>query len=94
VLSITPAAIGQLEGYSTPFAVGAPANFTLYDPSATRVFAESDLRGKSHNSPYFGRTLPGRVIATVHDGYATVVEGELVDPDTVAHEAAVREGAR
>jgi dihydroorotase len=94
VLSITPAAIGQLDGYSTPFAEGSPANFTLYDPAATRVFTESDLRGKSHNSPYFGRTLPGRVIATVHDGYATVLDGELVDPATVAHEAAVREGAR
>jgi hypothetical protein len=30
----------------------------------------------------------------VHDGYATVLDGELVDPATVAHEAAVREGAR
>jgi dihydroorotase len=88
VLSITPASIGQLEGYAQPFAAGSPANFTLYDPSAHRVFGESELRGKSRNSPYLGRTLPGRVVATIHNGYATVLDGELVDPEVVAREAA------
>jgi dihydroorotase len=38
VLSRTPAAIGQLAGYDAPFTIGAPANFTLIDPSARRVF--------------------------------------------------------
>ena len=87
VLSAKPAEIGLLAGYDTPFAVGSPANFTLYDPAATRTFATSDLRGKGLNSPYVGRELPGRVIATVHNGYATVLDGELVDSDTVAKEA-------
>jgi dihydroorotase len=88
VLSITPASIGQLDGYAAPFAAGSPANFTLYDPSANRVFTESELRGKSRNSPYLGRSLPGRVMATIHNGYATVLDGELVDPEIVAREAA------
>jgi dihydroorotase len=88
VLSIAPASIGQLEGYALPFAEGSPANVTLYDPSASRVFGESELRGKSRNSPYLGRTLPGRVVATIHNGYATVLDGELVDPEAVAREAA------
>ena len=87
VLSRKPAEIGLLAGYAAPFTVGCPANFTLYDPSATRTFATSDLRGKGLNSPYFGRELPGRVIATVHDGHATVLDGELVDVETVAREA-------
>ena len=87
VLSAKPAEIGRLAGYGTPFAVGAAANFTLYDPSASRAFATSDLRGKGLNSPYLGRELPGRVIATVHNGYATVLDGELVDSETVAQEA-------
>ena len=87
VLSAKPAEIGLLDGYSTPFALGSPANFTLYDPSATRAFATSDLRGKGLNSPYLGRELPGRVIATVHNGYATVLDGELVDAAAVAKEA-------
>lgn len=87
VLSSAPAAIGMLAGYDTPFAVGSAANLTLYDPSATRTFATGDLRGKGLNSPYLGRELPGRVIATVHDGRATVLDGELVDSATVAREA-------
>jgi dihydroorotase len=87
VLSAKPAEIGLLAGYDAPFAIGSPANFTLYDPSATRTFATSDLRGKGLNSPYLGRELPGRVIATVHNGYATVLDGELVDAAAVAKEA-------
>ena len=87
VLSSTPASIGQLDGYALPFAEGSAANFTLYDPNANRVFGDSELRGKSRNSPYLGRALPGRVMATIHNGYATVLDGELVDPEVVAREA-------
>ncbi len=88
VLSTTPAQIGRLAGYDAPFRPGTPANFTLYDPNANRVFGLGDLRGKGVNSPYLGRELPGRVIATVHNGYSTVMDGELVDTETVAHSAA------
>lgn len=77
VLSIAPASIGMLEGYDAPFALGSPANFTLYDPSTTSSFGVERLRGKGVNSPYLGRELPGRVIATVHAGRATVLDGEL-----------------
>lgn len=78
-MSTKPAAIGRLAGYADPFAVGAPAHVVLYDPSVTREFATSHLRGKSINSPYLGFELPGQVIATVHNGYATVLDGELVE---------------
>ena len=92
VLSRTPAEIGLLPGYDAPFAVGSPAHFTLYDPSAVRTFATSDLHGKGLNSPYLGRELPGRVIATVHHGHATVLDGELVDAAIVSTEhSAARE---
>ena len=84
VLSQAPAQIGLLAGYDTPFALGNAANVTLYDPSARRDFSVSDLRGKGVNSPYLGRSLPGRVVTTIHDGYATVLDGELVDQQTVA----------
>ncbi len=87
VLSRMPAEIGLLAGYDTPFAVGSAANVTLYDPAASRTFATGDLRGKGTNSPYLGRELPGRVIATVHNGHATVLDGELVDAERVAKEA-------
>ena len=84
VMSSKPAAIGQLAGYDEAFAPGSPANVVLYDPTASREFGVEQLRGKSLNSPYLGRTLPGRVMATVHYGYPTVLDGELVDVETVA----------
>ena len=89
VLSSTPAAISGVAGYADGIAVGAPANLILIDPSARREFESGDLRGKGRNSPYLGMTLPGRVVATVHDGYATLLDGELVDADGVS--AAARE---
>lgn len=92
VLSSAPAQIGQLAGYSDELAVGTPANFTLYDPGASRVFGIESLRGKSINSPYLTRTLPGRVMATVHNGYATVLDGELVDPGEVTRQQGVHRG--
>ena len=84
ILSRAPAEIGGLTGYAEGIAIGAPAEFTLYDPSAERIFGLDSLRGLGRNSPYLGRTLPGRVITTVHRGYLTVDGGELVDAETVA----------
>jgi dihydroorotase len=92
VLSSAPAAIGRLAGYDAPFAIGAPANLTLYDPSVSRTFTVDDLHGKSVNSPYLERVLPGRVMTTIHDGYPTVLDGALVDEKTVANEAEKRNG--
>ncbi|MFC5501680.1 dihydroorotase [Lysinimonas soli] len=83
VLSIAPAAIGRLAGYDAPLTVGAPANLTLYDPSVRRAFGVELLRGKGVNSPYLGRRLPGRVVATVHRGVPTVLDGELRAPEEV-----------
>jgi dihydroorotase len=88
--SLTPARIGQLVGYEIGVAVGATANFTLYDPSVSRVFGLGDLRGKGTNSPYLDHTLPGRIMTTIHDGYLTVIDGELVDDATVAAGAKAR----
>jgi dihydroorotase len=79
VLSVKPAEIGRLDGYATPFAIGAPANLTLVDPTAKREFGLADLHGRSTNSPYLGRTLPGRVVATIHEGRPTVLDGALLD---------------
>jgi dihydroorotase len=84
-MSTKPAEIGRLAGYDVPFAVGSSANFVLYDPSASREFATDQLRGKSLNSPYLGFTLPGQVIATIHNGRPTVLDGELLPADEVAH---------
>ncbi|CAN5334659.1 dihydroorotase [soil metagenome] len=92
VLSSKPAEIGLLTGYNSPFVPGSRANFTLVDPTATREFSTADLYGKGTNSPYLGRQLPGRIVATVHDGYATVLDGQLVDASSVAESAGVARG--
>ena len=84
VLSRTPAQIGRLDGYATPFEVGSPAHLTLYDPSATSVFSMEHLHGMSRNSPYLGRELPGRVVATIHGGVPTVLDGALREAEEVA----------
>lgn len=79
VLSETPARIGRLAGHGVPIEAGAPAELFLYDPSASRDFATSDLAGKGVNSPYLSMTLPGRVVATFHRGYATVLDGSVIE---------------
>lgn len=79
VMSTTPARIGRLDGHGTPVAAGQPATFTLYDPRPKRTFGLDDLRGRSTNSPYLGRELPGEVRWTVRAGIPTVVDGSVLD---------------
>jgi dihydroorotase len=93
VLSSAPARIGGMPGYAAGIAPGRSAEIVLYDPTAERVFDASRLRGKSSNSPYLTTALPGRVVATIHRGYPTVLDGELVDEDTVAAAARDAEAA-
>lgn len=79
VMSEAPARIGRLEGHGAGLDVGRPANVTLYDPSVDGVFTEADLHGRSTNSPYLGRPLPGRVEFTIHGGTVTVDGGAVVE---------------
>jgi dihydroorotase len=82
-MSTVPARIGRIEGQGQGLVVGAPAELTLYDPSARRVFGRENLVGKGVNSPYLEMTLPGQVLATFHRGDATVLGGALQDPAQV-----------
>lgn len=75
VMSAAPARIGRLAGAGTALEAGAPASVVLYDPAPVREFSRDDLRGRSVNSPYLGRELPGEVRWTFYDGRATVAEG-------------------
>lgn len=83
VLSEAPARIGRLADAGAPIAVGSRADLTLVDPSAARTFGLEDLAGRSVNSPYIGRALPGRVVATFHRGVPTVLDGALRPHDEV-----------
>ena len=84
VMSRTPARIGSLAGHGTPIAAGQPAEITLYDPAPKAEFSTADLRGRSKNSPFTGRVLPGSVRWTIHRGRPTLADGELVDLEAAA----------
>ena len=64
-------------GHGRPVAEGEPANLVLYDPSARHVVEASELASLSRNTPYAGRELPGRVVATFLRGKPTVLDGKL-----------------
>jgi dihydroorotase len=76
-LSGAPARIGRLQEHGRPLAVGEPANIVLVDPAARWTVDPAALASKSRNTPYAGRDLPGRVVATFLRGRPTVMDGGL-----------------
>jgi dihydroorotase len=87
LLSATPAHIGRLEGHPAALEVGQPADIVLVDPSGSSTFDLQHLQGLSHNSPYLGMNLPGRVHTTIRRGYRTYDAGRVVPADEVARAA-------
>jgi dihydroorotase len=79
-MSAAPARIGSLAGQGRPLAVGEPANLVLVDPDARWTVDPAGLASKARNTPFAGRTLPGRVRATVLRGRLTTRDGALLDP--------------
>ncbi|WP_369137832.1 dihydroorotase [Modestobacter versicolor] len=80
-MSVAPAAIGRLSdrgiaAHGRPLAVGEPATLLLLDPAHRAVVDPAALASRSRNSPYAGRELPGRVVATFLRGVATVLDGK------------------
>jgi dihydroorotase len=51
--------------------VGGQADLFVFDPHAAWVVTNDTLKSQGRNTPYLGRELEGRVLATV-------VEGRLV----------------
>jgi len=47
---------------------GGPADITIIDPDAEWTIAEDTLAGKSVNTPFLGRTVRGRAVATIVGG--------------------------
>ena len=77
-MSHRPAAIGGLTGQGRPVSVDEPANLVLVDPAYRGAVNPDSFATRSRNTPYRGRDLPGRVVATFLRGRATVLDGELV----------------
>ncbi|TDU02716.1 dihydroorotase [Streptomyces sp. 846.5] len=77
-MSRRPAVIGGLTGQGRPVSVDEPANLVLVDPAYRGAVNPDSFATRSRNTPYRGRDLPGRVVATFLRGRATVLDGELV----------------
>lgn len=65
-MSLAPARRFGLAGGT--LAAGQPAHFALLDLDARWTVRAQALQSRSRNSPFLGRTLRGRVAATVHRG--------------------------
>lgn len=80
VTSVTPARIGLVEDQGRPLEVGEPANLVLVDPAARWNVDPYAMATKGRNSPFAGMELPGKVVATIYKGHATVLNGKLNSP--------------
>ncbi len=67
LLSTNPARIMGLEGRGT-LRVGAHADVTIFDPAKKWTYHASESLSKSRNSPFDGRQMEGKVMATVVGG--------------------------
>jgi dihydroorotase len=86
-MSARPARIGRLSAHGQSLSgralsgrapvAGAPANLTLVDPATRWVVDPAQLASRSRNTPYAGRDLPARVVATFLRGRPTVLDGKL-----------------
>ncbi|TXR57410.1 dihydroorotase [Quadrisphaera setariae] len=80
VMSQTPSRIGRVAGQGGGLATGDPAHVVLLDPTARWTVDPAAMATKGRNSPFAGRELPGRVVATFYGGHPTVLDGALATP--------------
>jgi dihydroorotase len=77
VLSWRPAAIaGIADRHGAIVVPGAPANLCVVDPDEAWTVSGVAMASRSHNTPYEGRTLRGRVRHTIRAGEPVVIDGE------------------
>jgi dihydroorotase len=76
-MSTRPAAIGRVTGQGAALEVGAPANLTLIDASASWTVDPAAFASKGRNTPFAGRSLPATVVATLLRGQLTVIDSAL-----------------
>jgi len=70
LLSANPARVMGLQGRGT-LAVGARADVTIFDPAKKWTYHVAQSHSKSKNSPFDGRQMQGKVMATVVGGVLT-----------------------
>lgn len=69
-----PARIAGLADHGAPVAAGTRANLAVIDPTATWVVDPDALGSKSHNNPFAGTELVGRVRHTLLAGDPVVID--------------------
>lgn len=75
VMASTPASIGRVSAWhGRPVEEGEPANLTLVDPRAEHTVDPASHASRSRNTPYAGRVLPGRAVATFLRGTPTFLD--------------------
>jgi dihydroorotase len=75
-MSVRPAAIGRLSKQGQPLVSGAPANFVLVDPASRWTVDAASGASRGRNTPFAGRELTARVVATFLRGRPTVIDGK------------------
>ncbi|HKV93187.1 MAG TPA: dihydroorotase [Candidatus Angelobacter sp.] len=70
LLSTNPARVMNLQGRGT-LAVGARADVTIFDPAKKWTYHAAQSLSKSKNSPFDGKQMQGKVMATVVGGLLT-----------------------
>lgn len=78
-LSCRPAEILGLGDHGGPVAPGAPANLVVFDPARRWTVDPAQFLSKSHNTPFAGRDVRGRVLHTMLRGRFTVRDGVAVE---------------
>jgi dihydroorotase len=78
-MSVRPARIGRLMSHGQSLTVGSPANVTLVDAGARWTVDPSRMASASRNTPFAGREMHGRVVATFLRGQPTVLDSEPVE---------------
>jgi len=67
LLSCNPARVMGLQGRGT-LAVGARADVTIFDPAKKWTYHAAESHSKSKNSPFDGRQMQGKIMATIVSG--------------------------
>lgn len=77
LMSTRPAEIAGLsDRHGNPVDAGQRANLAVIDPNAQWTISGAEMASRSHNTPYEGRSVRGKVMYTVLEGELTVEEGK------------------
>ena len=76
LMSWRPAEIAGLKSrHGNPVEAGRHANLTIVNPEESWIISGAAMASRSHNTPYEGRKVRGRVRYTILEGDLVVAEG-------------------